>query len=57
VVQALNKLLVTPPVMTPTMRESVYEWLAVMPGFRGKKKELKVKLAALLEHKTNRGLL
>ena len=43
--------------MTPTMRESVYEWLAVMPGLRGKKKELKTKLATLLEQKTKRGLL
>lgn len=57
VVEALNKLLVTPPVMTPTMRESVYEWLAVMPGLRGKKKELKAKLAKLLEQKTKRGLI
>lgn len=57
VVQALNSLLKTPPVMTAAMRESVYDWLAVMPGLQGKKKELKAKLAALLEQKINRGLL
>ncbi len=57
VVQALNKLVLTPPVMTPNLREAVYEWLAVMPGLRGKKKELKAKLADLLQQKTARGLL
>ncbi len=57
VVQALNKLLKTTPVMTPDLRDNVYEWLAVMPGLQGKKKELKQKLADLLLHKKARGLL
>ena len=57
VVQALNKLLKTTPVMTPELRDHVYEWLAVMPGLQGKKKELKQKLADLLLHKKARGLL
>jgi nucleoside 2-deoxyribosyltransferase len=57
VVQALNKLLTTPPVMTPNLRENVYEWLAVMPGLKGKSKDLKQRLAALLAQKTARNLL
>ena len=57
VVQALNRLLKTPSVMTPAMQDAVYEWLAVMPGLRGKKKELKAKLAALLQRKIERGLI
>lgn len=57
VVRALNKVLKTPPVLTPELRPDVYTWLALMPGLKGKKKELRGHLAKLLERKVLRGLL
>ncbi len=57
VVRALNKVLKTPPVMPAKSRPDVYAWLALMPGLKGKKKELHGHLAKLLERKVLRGLL
>ena len=57
VVHALNRLLQVPPVMTPELREGVYDWLASMPGMRGKKKDLRLQLAAALDQKVKKKLL
>jgi hypothetical protein len=43
--------------MPKHLREEIYNWLSVLPGFRGKPKALRKELEAILEHKAERGLL
>jgi len=56
-VRALDRVAALDPVMPKYLREEVYSWLALMPGFRGKEKALRKQLEAILEHKAGRGLL
>lgn len=57
VVQALDEVAQLPPHLPKTLRTEVYQWLALMPGLRGKAKELRKELESLLARKAAKGLL
>lgn len=56
-VQAFDRALRLPPVMPKHLREEVYNWLALMPGLRGKEKTLRKEFERILETKVKKGLL
>lgn len=56
-VRALDRVLLMPPVMPKHLREEVYNWLALMPGLRGKEKVLRKDLERVLQQKVERDLL
>ncbi len=56
-VRALDRVLATEPVMPKHLREEIYQWLPLMPGLRGKAKELRKEFELLLENKVRRDLL
>jgi len=56
-VQALDRALQLPPKMPKHLREEVYNWLAVMPGLRGKEKVLRKEFERILESKVKKDLL
>lgn len=57
VVRALDRVLAIDPVMPKHLREEVYNWLAIMPGLRGKEKFLRKDFERILERKVERDLL
>lgn len=57
VVKALDRVTAMEPVMPRHVREEVYQWLALMPGFRGKPKALRKELEKILARKVERDLL
>ncbi len=57
VVRALDRMVATVPVMPKYIREEVYAWLALMPGFRGKEKVLRKEMERILKQKVERDLL
>ncbi|HEY0946459.1 MAG TPA: nucleoside 2-deoxyribosyltransferase, partial [Opitutaceae bacterium] len=57
VVRALDKVLATAPLMPRHLREEVYQWLALMPGLRGRPKDLRRELERILEKKVEKDLL
>ncbi len=57
VVRAFNRVLKLPPALPAELRPDIYTWLALMPGLKGKKKELRARLAQVLENKIARGVL
>lgn len=57
VVRALDRMVASEPVMPKFLREEVYAWLALMPGFRGKEKVLRKEMEQILERKVERDLL
>lgn len=56
-VRAFERVLAIEPVMPKHLREEVYNWLALMPGFRGKEKILRKDFERILETKVERDLL
>jgi nucleoside 2-deoxyribosyltransferase len=56
-VRAFDRVLALEPVMPKHLREEVFQWLALMPGFRGKEKDLRKDLERILETKIDRDLL
>lgn len=56
-VRAFDRVLEVEPVMPKHLREEVYNWLALMPGLRGKEKALRKEFEHILEQKVERGLL
>jgi hypothetical protein len=56
-VRALDRVRVMDPVMPKHLREEVYQWLALMPGLRGKGKDLRKEFERFLERKVQRDLL
>ncbi|MFT3783593.1 MAG: nucleoside 2-deoxyribosyltransferase [Nibricoccus sp.] len=56
-VRALDRVVDIDPVLPKHLREEVYNWLALMPAFRGKEKALRKELEEILEAKAERGLL
>lgn len=56
-VRAFDRMIVTEPALPKHLREEVYQWLALMPDFHGKPKELRRKLEHILEHKVEHDLL
>lgn len=57
VVRALDRVSGMDPIMPKHLREEVYAWLALMPGFRGKEKALRKAFEKILERKVERDLL
>jgi hypothetical protein len=56
-VRALDRVRELEPVMPKHLREEVFNWLALMPGLRGKEKELRKEFERFLERKVEKGLL
>lgn len=56
-VRALDRVSQADPVMPRHLQEEVYNWLALLPGFRGKPKTLRREMESILEQKAERGLL
>ena len=56
-VRALDRVREIEPVMPKHLREEVYNWLALMPGLRGKEKALRREFERYLERKVERDLL
>lgn len=57
VVRAFDRVLAMDPVMPKHLREEIYNWLAIMPGLRGKEKLLRKDFEQILERKVERDLL
>ncbi|MBC8012316.1 MAG: nucleoside 2-deoxyribosyltransferase [Burkholderiales bacterium] len=57
VVKGLDRAAKLEPAMPRHLREEVYQWLALMPGFRGDEKKLRKEMEKLLEQKVGRDLL
>jgi nucleoside 2-deoxyribosyltransferase len=57
VVKGLDRAAKLEPAMPKHLREEVYQWLALMPGFRGDEKKLRKEMEKLLEQKVRRDLL
>lgn len=56
-VRAFDRVLAVEPTMPKHLREEAFLWLARLPGFHGKEKELRKDFERLLERKVERGLL
>jgi hypothetical protein len=56
-VRALDRVRAIEPVMPKYLREQVYNWLPLMPGLAGKKKELRKEFERHLERKVDKGLI
>lgn len=56
-VRAFDRVLAIEPVLPKHLREEVYNWLAIMPGFSGKEKILRKDFEMILERKVERELL
>ena len=56
-VRAFDRVREIEPVMPRHLREEVYNWLSLMPGLRGKQKELRREFEHFLETKVERELL
>jgi nucleoside 2-deoxyribosyltransferase len=57
VVAAFDEVSRMPPVLPGELRESVYRWLALFPGFGLSPTEMEAKLRGILQAKTEKGLL
>ncbi|HKB90520.1 MAG TPA: nucleoside 2-deoxyribosyltransferase [Opitutaceae bacterium] len=57
IVRAFDRVIQEEPVLPKFLRQEVYNWLALMPGLRGRPKELRKDLEKMLERKVDRGLL
>ncbi len=57
VVRALDRVIAEDPVMPRHLREEIYHWLALMPGLRGKARDLRKEFEHHLERKVKKGLL
>ncbi len=57
VIAALDRLLSMPPVLPPSLREPVYQWLSTMPGFKNAPDEVAAELLARCTQKQEKGLL
>ncbi len=56
-VRAFERVRLVEPVMPKHLREEVYNWLSLMPGLRGKEKDLRKEFERYLERKVEKGLL
>ncbi|MGH7995296.1 MAG: nucleoside 2-deoxyribosyltransferase [Opitutaceae bacterium] len=56
-VRGFERVQVLEPVMPRHLREAVYGWLPLVPGLRGKRKELRKEFERCLERKVEMGLL
>ena len=56
-VRAFDRVQAIEPVMPKYLREQVYNWLPLMPGLAGKKKDLRKEFERHLERKVDQGLI
>ncbi len=56
-VRAFDRVQAIEPVMPKYLREQVYNWLPLMPGLAGKKKDLRKEFEKHLERKVDQGLI
>jgi len=56
-VRALDRVAAMEPRMPRHLREEVYNWLALMPGLKGREKELRKNFERILREKVERDLL
>ena len=56
-VRALDRVREIEPIMPGYLREEVYNWLALMPGLRGKQRALRKEFEKVLERKVDKDLL
>jgi nucleoside 2-deoxyribosyltransferase len=56
-VRAFDRVIGAEPIMPKHLREEAYQWLSLLPGFRGKQKELRREFEHHLERKVERDLL
>jgi hypothetical protein len=56
-VRALDRVQTMEPAMPKYLREQVYNWLPLMPGLAGKKKDLRKDFERHLERKVDKGLI
>jgi hypothetical protein len=56
-VRALDRVREIKPIMPGHLREEVYNWLALMPGLRGKQRALRREFEKVLERKVDKDLL
>lgn len=57
VIAAFNEVSQLPSILPQELRESVYRWLAILPGFGLQLTEVEEKLRIILQRKTAKGLL
>ena len=57
IIEAFDKVVALPPVLPTTMRETVYHWLALMPGFKQGGEAQVAELLARCASKHEKGLL
>ncbi len=56
-VRALDRVVLLKPALPRRLRTDVYKWLALMPGLRGKPKNLTKELAEIMDSKVTKRLL
>jgi len=56
-VRAFDRVQAIEPAMPKYLREQVYNWLPLMPGLAGKKKDLRKEFERYLERKVDKGLI
>jgi len=56
-IKGLDQVVELAPALPKHLRASVYEWLALMPGFKGDKEQLKIHLQSVLQGKIGKNLL
>ncbi len=56
-VRTLDRVSAIEPVMPKYLREEVFNWIALMPGLKGKQKVLRKEFESYLERKVGKGLL
>ena len=57
VIAAFDKVIGMPKVMPTVIQETVYQWLALMPGFKGGGEQQATRLKELCTAKQAKGLL
>ena len=57
IIAAFAQVVALPPVLPGTMRETVYQWLALLPGFKGGSEPLTAELLKQCAAKQAKGLL
>ncbi len=57
VIAALDRVLAMPPILPTALRESVYQWLSLMPGYKNAGDEIAAELLARCAQKHEKGLL
>ena len=57
IIAAFDRVVMLPPVLPAAMRETIYQWLALMPGFKGGSEQMAAELLERCAAKQAKGLL